>query len=162
MMEFRILRLYILAVGGGTAGFFLANNILDREESLVRALSSRRSYSEFFRPFEQKTDLYKIYSPVTAPIAFALMAGVMLIGAMINTLLIVISALLFDGERLKNNSKKLVENLAVAFVLSIGVFISPVVNLVDLIGSVVNTLRDTFKASSSQDVVDAMTPSSQN
>ncbi|KTD74954.1 hypothetical protein [Legionella waltersii] len=132
----------LLYLGGGTAGQFVVEQILFGNKKSFKSFFNNSSNMGFFQPFKTREDLLKIYSPLTAPVVFGLYAAEMFIGFAVNVLKLALSALSFNGEALKQNAIDSAKCLVNTIALCIAALVSPLVNLMDIIGSTLNTANE--------------------
>lgn len=139
--------------GGGSLGQAMVDRFFTGSDSSPQKELSK--HSSFFRPFKKtKEDLFRIYAPISAPITFALVAAEMAIGCIIKLCSALISIFLFDKEGIVANGKDALKTVGYAILLSIAAIASPVINTIDLIGSVFTTV---FNADQSDDSDNALT-----
>lgn len=118
---------------GGALGDALSKVIFNESDSTKPVESS------FFKPFTTKEDLHRIYTPITAPVAFAFLACEMTLGIALNIIGFGLSALFLNPKGMAESSKKVLSYVAKTLIFALAAIISPVVNLVDLVGSAIVT-----------------------
>lgn len=141
---FELINLNIAAYGGGITGELLldAKAYFDGASSVRGYISaSDDNQNTFFRPITS-SDAYRVVTPFIAPVALSLVAVGAILYCAANLLGVVVSIFSLDGEGVKEHFLEAVTSLAAAVGLILAAVVSPVVNLVDVVGGLVNTVID--------------------
>ena len=96
----------------------------------------------FFQPFKKKADLINIYTPITAPVTFLLLAAEMTLGFVVYTLNSLYYAFKGDGKEFKESVKIVGQSLLNTLLFCVAAIISPLVCLFKVLGSGINTALD--------------------
>ncbi|KTD81347.1 hypothetical protein [Legionella waltersii] len=132
----------LLHLGGGTAGQFVVEQLLFGTKKSGGLMVNNPANMGFFQSFSKREDLLKIYSPLTAPVVFGILAAEMMYGFIVNTSLLHVSAATSNVDGFTQNASDLQKCLFNMIVLCIAALVSPIVNLIDIIGSGLNTISD--------------------
>lgn len=135
--------------------FVSFNKILLKEDQMAAAgatvdgldlLFNNKNLSDvFFKPMRTVGSLKKFYTPITAPIAFGIVALESLIGVIEYVLKGIYHALIHrDTSKFSRDMYKLYINLVIAGAMLVSAVASPILNLVDLAGSIINTGIELF------------------
>lgn len=127
----------ILDAWGGSLGMAVVDSYLSIGSSAKQNDNSPQSY--FFRPFKDKEDSLRIFSPISAPIPFLFVAAQMALACLIDVCGALLSALSFDKDSFSKFAKASGKNAGYCILLSVLAVISPVVALIDVAGSLLNT-----------------------
>lgn len=124
--------------GGGTFGKIVYDWLIETDE-MDKPFGSYQEQPRFFQPYETKEDLLKIYSPISAPIIFLLLAAEMALGFIVYAINSLIAGVTLNGEEFQENALTTGKCLLNTILFCVAAVVSPIVNLADAIGSGIST-----------------------
>jgi hypothetical protein len=104
-----------------------------------------RSDVEFFTPFPDAAEAgCKALSIIASPFAFTVGSGYLLLNAGWKLLLAIKDACCLDFEAAEKNIVSCGENFGASLLCLISVLLAPIINLIDFLGSAINTAIEAY------------------
>jgi hypothetical protein len=124
--------------GGGTFGKIVYDWLIETDE-INQPFCTYQEQARFFQPYETKENLLKIYSAISAPIIFLLLAAEMALGFLVYTVNSLIAGVSLNEDEFKDHAITAGKCLLNTIIFCVAAVLSPIINLADAIGSGIST-----------------------